>query len=149
MPRLTATTWIDADPMRVFDICQAPPVPLLPRGGARLVVLDEPGVLGSRYRWEARRFGLHGRFDSVVTESIRGERLAFRSQPGWELEADLTFTPEKDGTRLIFRVQYRFPVPFRWLLPGGLIRLGVWHALRQIKESAEGVPLAVEALTHP
>lgn len=146
MPRLTASLWIEADPARVFETCQAPPVPLLPRGGPRLVVLDQPGAVGSCYRWEYRRFGLQRRFDSLVTESVPGRRITFRSNAGWESEAELTLMPEQGGTRLLFRMQYRFPIPFRWLLPGGLIRLGVWHALHQVKAVAES-PLPAEALS--
>lgn len=146
MPRLTASLWIDAEPGRVFETCQAPPEPLLPRGGPRLVILDQPGMVGSRYRWEFRRMGLHGRFDSAVTESIPGNRLAFQGKAGWDMETDLTITPENGGARLLVRMQYRFPFPYRWILPGGLIRLGVWHALQQVKAAAEK-PLQAEALT--
>ncbi|MFZ5814916.1 MAG: SRPBCC family protein [Bacillota bacterium] len=148
MPRLAASLWIDAEPERVFCICQAPPVALLPLGGPRLIVLDRPGAVGSRYRWEFWRAGLHGRLDSVVTESEAGRRLAFRGESGWEMEADLTLVPEKGGTRLLFRMQYRFRFPFRWLLPGALIRLGVWHALQQVKAVAER-PEPSGALTSP
>ncbi|MFZ5827337.1 MAG: SRPBCC family protein [Bacillota bacterium] len=146
MPRLTASLWIDAAPERVFAICQAPSIPLLPPGGPRLVVLDEPGVVGSRYRWEFRRLGLNGRLDSVVTESQPGTKLAFRGTAGWEMEADLALMRENGGTRLLFRMQYRFPFPFRWLLPGGLLRLGVWHALNQVKTLAEE-PMPVRAFS--
>lgn len=146
MPRLTASLWIDADPMRVFEICQAPPVPLLPRGGPRLAVLDEPGAVGCCYRWVFRRMGLQGRLDSVITKSVPGRSLTFRGRSGWEMESELLLTPENDGTRLLVRMRYRFPFPFRWLLPSGLIRLGAWHALHQVKDTAER-PMPAGALT--
>jgi hypothetical protein len=137
MPRLTASLWIGAEPERVFAVCQEPPVSLLPRGGPRLRVLDEPGAVGSRYRWEFRRLGLGGRLDSVVTESVPGRRLAFRALAGWEMEAAVTLRPENGGTRLLFSMRYRLPFPFRWLVPGGLVRLGLWHALHQVKHCSE------------
>lgn len=146
MPRLTASLRIEADPMRVFEVCKAPAVPLLPTGGPRLVVLDEPGAVGSRYRWEFRRWGVLGRLESAVTRSEPGRQLSFRGQAGWEMEADLLLTPQEGGTRLLFRMQYRLPFPFRWLVPGGLIRLGVWHALHKVKAEAER-PLPAGALT--
>lgn len=137
MPRLAASLWINTDPLRVFETCQAPAGPLLPKGGPRLVVLGQPGAVGSRYRWEFRRWGLFGRLDSAVTEAEPGRRLLFRGQSGWQMEAELSLTPEDGGTRLVFRMQYRFPFPFRWLVPGGLIRLGAWHALHKIRAEAE------------
>lgn len=146
MPRVTTSLWIDADPIRVYDVCQAPPDPLLPPGGPRLIVLDQPGEVGSRYRWEFRRLALHSRVDSRVTVAVPGSRLALQGTAGWEMEADLTLEPERGGTRLLFRMQYRFPFPLKWLLPGGLIRLGIWHALRRVKAVAEE-SLPEEALT--
>lgn len=146
MPRLTASLWIAAEPERVFDTCQAPPVPLLPRGAPRLVILGEPGVVGSRYRWEFRRFGLQGRLDCVVIDSDPGARMAFRGQGNWVTEGGITLIPEKGGTRLLVQMEYRFPHPYRWLVPGGLIRLGVWHALHQIKAESER-PMPAEALS--
>ncbi len=140
MPRLNASLWIDAAPDQVYKTCQAPPAPLLPSGGPRLVIPDPPGLPGSRYLWEFRRLGLSGRLECILTDAEPGRLLRFRGHDGWHMEADLTLQPEKGGTRLHFCMQYRFPVPLRWVVPGGLIRLGVWHGLHQVKVLTEQTP---------
>lgn len=137
MPRLTASMWIDASPEQVFAICEAPPGPLLPPEGPKLILPDKPGLVGSNYCWELRRWGYQHRFGGVVTECDPGRRLAMRSDEGWKMEAELCTSPEKSGTRLFFRVNYRFPAPIRWVIPTELIRRGVWHGLHQVKVASE------------
>lgn len=137
MARIAASIWVEATPAVVFGIIADPAGPLLPQGGPRLVIMEEPGAIGSRYRWEFHRLGIHFRLDSEVTESHFAERLAFRGLPGWEMEAEADLLPADGGTRLIYRMRYRFPAPLRWLIPGPLIRLGVWHGLHKVKAMAE------------
>lgn len=137
MARIAGSIWVEASPEVVFRTIAEPVAPLLPKGGPRLAILDTPGAVGSRYRWEFHRLGFHFRLDSEVTESRFGERLAFRSLIGWEMEAETDLQAERGGTRLTYRMRYRFPAPLRWLIPGPLIRLGVWHGLHKIKAMAE------------
>jgi len=140
MPRLNASLWINAAPEKVFRACQAPSAPLLPTGGPRLVIPDQPGKVGARYRWEFKRLGMSGQVDGVLTEVEPGRLLRFRSHSGWRMEADLLTEPENGGTRLTFHMKYRFGVPWRWIVPGDLIRLGVWYGLHQVKALTEKAP---------
>lgn len=137
MPKMIAAVWIRAEPERVFDLCRKPPLPLLPPDGPELFLPPEPGVVGSRYRWEFRRVGLHGRFEGILTESLPPRRLAWQSREGWSLDAEVELTPERDGTRLRFRLQYRFPVPYRWVIPSSLVRIAIWRGLHEVKRVAE------------
>lgn len=137
MPRLTASVTIAAPPEAVFSVLESPGSPVMPQGGPRLVRLSPAPGVGAAFRWEYRRLGMTFAADSVVTE-YRPERLmAYRGTRGWEMEAGVELHPVPAGTRLEFRIRYRFPAPLRWILPGPLIRLGIWHGLRWIKEAAE------------
>lgn len=115
----------------------APPNPLIPPDGPSLQVVDLPGDVGCRYRWEFRRLGLPGHMEGVLTERIPGERLVFQSTRGWRMKVEVTLRPEQGGTLLLCHLQYHFPPPWRWMVPGPLIRLGAWKALQRIKEIAE------------
>lgn len=137
MTRLTAGIWIDAPPASAFRVVEEPPGLLLPADGPRLLLLGPDRGPGARYRWEFQRLGINFHADCQVTEYRPGERLAFRGTSGWSMEAQVDLTPEAGGTRLLFQMRYRFDAPARWLLPGGLIRLGVWHALREVKAMTE------------
>jgi hypothetical protein len=147
MTRMAAGIWIDASPDRVLQVVGAPPGPLLPEGGPHLVLDGPPGQAGTRYRWEFQRLGLNFRVDSKLTECRPGQRLAFRGTAGWEMEAQVDCEPEAGGTRLLFRMRFRFGAPARWLIPGALTRLGVWHALRRVKAMTEaGGPVGAVSL---
>lgn len=137
MVRVAASIWVEASPEVVFTMIAEPTGPLLPQGGPRLAILDMPGAVGSRYQWGFHRLGLQFRLESEVTESRFGERLAFRGLAGWRMEAEVDILPESGGTRLIYHMRYRFPAPLRWLIPGPLIRLGIWHGLHKVKALAE------------
>lgn len=142
MARMTAGIWVNAPPEVVFRIIQAPPRPLLPFGAPRLTVLN-PGAINALYRWEFRRLGFIFRLDSRVTESVPARRLAFRGTVGWEMEAQANIIPEGEGARISFQMGYRFPTPLRWLIPGALIRLGVWHGMNQVKAMSEELAEAI------
>lgn len=137
MPRLSATTLVMAEPEVVFRVLEAPPGPLLPKGGPHLARLDAVPGEGTRYRWEFKRFGLGFRLDSIVTDYRPGQRLIFKGVGGWTMDAQVDLRPDAGGTRLDFRIRYQFGAPLRWLVPGALIRLGIWHALRQVKAMCE------------
>jgi|GEM_PF-1169547 len=149
MPRLAASLWIAAPPEMVFRVVEAPDRPLLPSGGPRLLVLDPPGQAGARYRWEFRRLGLAFRLESAVTEYEPGRRICFRSTAGWDAEALVDLVPEGEGCRLSLHMRYQFPVPLRLLIPGVLIRLGVWHGMNQVKAMAERSAPAAKASCPP
>jgi len=64
--------------------------------------------------------------------------MSFRGTAGWTADVTLTLEPEADGTtKVIFRMGYDFPPPVRWLLPGPLIRAGIWYGLTRLKEMCE------------
>lgn len=147
MAHLAASIWVSTPPEVVFHVMEAPQEQLLPSGAPRLAVLDSPGRAGARYRWEFRRWGLGFRLDSAVSEYHPPQRMALKSIAGWQMDACADLVPEAGGTRLNFRMNYRFPAPLRWLVPGPLIRVAVWHALRQIKSLSENA-LPVRALSN-
>jgi len=93
--------------------------------------------VGSRYCWEFRRAGLPGRFETVLTESVPPRRLVWQSRERWSFDAEVDLTPEQGGTRLRFRLQYRFPLPYRWLIPSSLVRIAIWRGIREVKRAAE------------
>lgn len=137
MPRVTASILVEAPSEVVFQTVEMPPRPLLPTGGPRLVRPDGLTGPGAVYRWEFKRWGLGFRTDSVVTDYLPGVAIAFQGTRGWDMHAEARLQPESGGTRLLFHMRYRFGVPVRWLIPGALIRLGIWHAMRQVKDMAE------------
>lgn len=144
MPRLNASIRVEAPVDLVFRIVEAPPGPLLPSGGPRLVRRGTELGIGAAYRWEFQRLGFHFRTDSVVTAYEPPHRIVFQGTAGWETEAEVLCEAEEDGaTRMTFRMKYRFPPPLRWIIPGPLIRLGIWHAIRQVKAMAEAAASAV------
>ncbi len=137
MPRLTASITVAAPPEVLFQVIESPSLPLLPLGGPRLTRLSPAGGVGARYRWQFRLLGLGFSADSIVTEYRPGRYIAYRGTSGWNMEAAAELTPVFGGTRLEFRIRYRFPVPVRWLVPGTLIRRGIYLALNRVKEIAE------------
>jgi len=142
VPRVTASIVVEAPPEVVFRTVELPPRPLLPPGGPRLVLPSGTTGSGAVYRWEFKRLGLGFRIDSVVTDYLPGQAIAFRGTRGWEMQAEARLEPDPGGTRLLLQMRYQFPRPLRWLVPGALIRLGIWHAMRQIKTLAEVNPAA-------
>ncbi|HEY3363745.1 MAG TPA: SRPBCC family protein [Symbiobacteriaceae bacterium] len=137
MPRLAASVWVNGAPEVVFRVLEVPTRPFLPPGAPRLVLVGPERELGARYRWEIRRLGMSFRIDSIVTEYEPGRRIAFKGVAGWTAEADADLKPEAGGTRLVFQMRYSFPAPLRWLIPGTLIRLGIYHTLEEIKAMSE------------
>lgn len=137
VPRVTASILVEAPPEVVFRTVETPPLPLLPTGGPRLVRPDGATGPGAVYRWEFKRLGLGFRADSVITDYLPGEVIAFVGTRGWDMRAEARLQPESGGTRLLFQMHYQFGLPVRWFVPGALIRLGIWHAMRQVKDMAE------------
>lgn len=137
MPRLTASITAAAPPEAVFGVIESPDGPLLPEGGPRLIKLGTVTGVGAQYRWQFRLLGLTFSADSVVTEYRPGQRIAYRGTTGWTMECVVDLVPAEGGTRLEFRMRYRFPAPVRWLVPGTLIRRGIFLALNRVKEIAE------------
>lgn len=142
MPRLAASIWVNGTPDQVFRVMEEPSRPLLPPGAPRLVLVGAEREVGAKYRWEIRRMGMSFRIDSVVTEYAPGRRIALKGVAGWAAEAEAELKPEAGGTRVVFQLRYQFPAPLRWLVPGNLIRLGVYHALSQVKAMTEEVQSA-------
>lgn len=137
MPRFFAGLEIPAPPEVVFRCVERPPRPLLPMGAPRLIRLGLTVGEGALYRWEFRRLGLAFRLDCLVETYDPPGWIRFRGLSGWEMEADVRVEPAPGGSRLRFEMRYRFPRPLRWLVPGPLVRLGIWYALRSLRESAE------------
>lgn len=137
MTRLSASIWVAAPPEVTFRMVEAPTAPLLPLGGPLLIRLEPYEGMGARYRWEYQRMRLRFRADSVVTEYHVPERIAFRGTDGWQMDATVSLRPELDGTKVDFQMRYSFPFPLNWLIPGPLIRMGVWYGMQQIKALSE------------
>lgn len=137
MPRLTASITMAAPPELVFTVIESPDGPLLPEGGPRLIKLGPTTGVGAEYRWQFRLLGLSFSADSTVTEYVAGRRLVYRGTTGWNMDCEVDLCPVQVGTRLEFRIRYRFPAPVRWLVPGTLIRRGIFLALNRVKEIAE------------
>jgi hypothetical protein len=135
--RLSASIWVAAPPEVTFRMVEAPTAPLLPVGGPLLVRLEPYEGMGAVYRWEYQRMRLRFRADSVVTEHRSPERLTFRGTGGWQMDATVSLRPELGGTRVDFQMRYRFPFPLNLLIPGPLIRMGVWYGMRQVKALSE------------
>jgi hypothetical protein len=140
MPRLAVSIWLDARPERVYQLVLFPVEPLLPQGWPQFRRLCGDGEPGSQYRWQFRRFGLRFRVDAEVVEASFPLRIRFTGRAGWQMDATVELQPELGGTRLRFQMRYRFPWPLRWLIPGPLVRLGVWHAVDRFRALAEAQP---------
>lgn len=142
MTRLHVRMWVEAPPERVFQMIESPPLPLLPPGGPRFMRLSGEVGQGARYRWEIRWLGVPFRADSTVVEYLLGERIIFEGTSGWAMRTEVTLNPEGRGTRLRFYMAYQFAAPMRWFISGRMVRLGIWHALRQVRAMIEQPPAA-------
>lgn len=102
-----------------------------------LEVIGKSVSVGTKYRWTfALPLGLTFRFDEMVTEWVENERIAYRANSGWEMEAGPVLAPERGGTRFNFTLPYRFPGFWR-LTPDWLIQLGCRQGLENLPEMIE------------
>lgn len=113
-----------------------PVEPLLPKGAPLFHRLSGRGEIGSIYRFQFRRLGLRFRADAAVTE-LTPTRITYQGLSGWRMRAQVDLESVSTGTQLRFQMQYRFPWPLRWLVPGPLVRLGVWHAVVRFQQMVE------------
>ncbi len=137
MAAVVVTTFVNAPRERVFAAVTDPRKPFLTSNSiTRMETASEQTAgVGTIYRWTfALPFGLHFKFDEVVTEWIEPERLAYRAVSGWEMEALAVFTPEDGGTRETFTLCFRAPGLWNWLIPKWLVRLGIRRALANIQK---------------
>jgi len=108
-------------------------------------VIGKPVSIGTVYRWTfTLPLGLTFRFDEVITEWVKNERIAYRAISGWEMEAGPMLTPERGGTRFHFTLRYRFPGLWK-LTPRWLIELGCRQGLANLKKMIEAKPTGLTA----
>lgn len=136
MPRLAVSIRLGARLADVHRMVLDPAEPLLPQGAPLFQRVSGHGEVGSVYRFQFRRLGLRFRADAAVTE-VGPTRITYRGQSGWQMNAQIDLEPVPTGTQLRFQMQYRFPWPLRWLVPGPLVRLGVWHAVSRFQQMVE------------
>lgn len=139
MPRLAVSIRLRAGVEQVHRMVLDPPGPLLPEGGPLFRRLSGRGEPGSVYRFQFRRLGLRFRADAAVTD-LTPSRIAFQGQSGWRMDALVELEPVGPETQLRFQMRYRFQWPLRWLVPGPLVRLGVWHAITRFQQMVEAAP---------
>jgi hypothetical protein len=140
MPRLAVSIKLGARLDEVHRMVLNPSEPLLPKGAPLFHRLSGQGELGSVYRFQFRRLGLRFRVDAAITE-LTPTRIAYQGRSGWQMTAQVDLEPMDQGTRLRFQMQYRFPWPLRWLIPGPLVRLGVWQAVARFQQMVESASL--------
>lgn len=122
-----------------------PVEPLLPQGAPLFHRLTGRGEVGSIYRFQFRRLGLRFRADAAVIELNR-TRIVYQGLSGWRMRAQVDLEPTPTGTLLRFQMQYRFPWPLRWLVPGPLVRLGIWHAVVRFQRMVETTAVKGESV---
>lgn len=143
MPRLAVSIKLRAGLEQVHRMVLDPVEPLLPEGAPLFTRLSGWGEPGSVYRFQFRRLGLRFRADAAVTE-VTPTRIAYQGRNGWRMNAVVDLQPMGAETHLRFQMQYRFPWPLRWLVPGPLVRLGVWHAITRFQQMVENSTDPVE-----
>lgn len=136
MPRLAISIKLGARVDEVRRMVLNPVEPLLPKGAPLFRRLRGQGEVGSVYRFQFRRVGLRFRADAAVIE-LTPTRILYQGLSGWRMRAQVDLEPTPTGTQLRFQMQYRFPWPLRWLVPGPLVRLGVWHAVSRFQQMVE------------
>lgn len=136
MQQVEVTIHMDAPPESVWAyMSDLPFLAALPF--TTMEVIGKPVGVGTVYRWTfALPLGLTFRFDEVVTEWVKNERIAYRAVSGWEMEAGPVLTPEQGGTRFHFTLRYRFPGLWR-LTPRWLIELGCRQGLENLRKMIE------------
>ncbi len=135
---VTVSTHFPAPREQVFAAIADPQKPFLTRNPItrmEVVGVQRSGA-GTVYRWTfTLPLGLRFTFDEAVTEWVEPERFAYRALSGWQMEAINALTPENGGTRLTFTLRYRFPSPWKWLVPQWLVRLGIKRSLVNIERT--------------
>lgn len=137
MPVVHYTTEINAEPDRVFAlIARAEEFPLY----SDPITAVTP--MGNRaHHWRARLAGVTLEWDSVVTESVRPNRLAWRSLTGVQNCGSYSLERSPFGTKVEFAMEYH--LPFELLEKGAapvldpLIERCVADVLGNMKEKLE------------
>src|SRR3989304_1758083 len=114
MQQVEVPIHIDAPPEAIWGyMSDLPFLAALPF--TTLEVIGKPVTVGTIYRWTfALPLGLTFRFDEVVTEWVKNERITYRAVSGWEMEAGPGLTPEQGGKRFPFPPRHRLPGPWEF-----------------------------------
>lgn len=105
MVDVTRTIHIDASPDKVYELWNN--YENFPHFMSNVVEVRDLG--NRRSHWVVRGpAGTEFRFNSVLTEQSRPRRLAWRSEPGAEIEqsGSVEFQPSRGGTRVTVRMSY-------------------------------------------
>lgn len=102
---VTRSIHIDASPDKVYELWSN--YENFPHFMSNVIEVRDLG--NRRSHWVVRGpAGTEFRFDSVLTEQSRPRRLAWRSEPGAEIEqsGSVEFQPSRGGTRVTVRMSY-------------------------------------------
>ena len=105
MVDVSRTIYIDASPEQVYELWSN--YENFPHFMSNVIEVRDLG--NRRSHWVVRGpAGTEFRFDSVLTEQSRPRRLAWRSEPGAEIDqfGSVEFQPARGGTRVTVRMSY-------------------------------------------
>ncbi len=100
---------------------------------------------GSRYAYRARLLGIAVPVETEICDFVEGRGWRGVSRRGPRHETSWQFTPEGDGTRFVFSMEYQLP-----FIPGFIDRWLVrpaWQRLAQ--RSADNLKLRIERVAQP
>lgn len=105
MPSIREEVEIKAAPEAVFDLIAN--VEEFPRYVDFLREVKRVGP--DRYRWTAEIVGVEWNWDSVITERIAPERIAWKSVRGLENSGCFTLKSTPEGTSVTFTMGFQIP----------------------------------------
>jgi uncharacterized membrane protein len=142
---LEKSIWIDASPEQVYDLWTN--FENFPHFMSHVVEVRDLGA--RRSHWVVKGpAGTQFEWNAVITEQSRPHRLAWRSEPGSEIEqsGSIEFEPEAGGTRVTVRMSYSPPAG---MLGHGIATLLGADPKRQMDEDLARMKAFIERGTIP
>lgn len=114
------------------------------RGVGGVPLTDRRNGLGVRTRWSYEFNGRRYTWDDEVTAWEEGKRIAWKAISMWTMLDSFELIPDTKTTRVVYKMEYRFPYgPFGWLLARLIYHE---HMERSIDETLSGLKSSAERI---